>query len=201
MVVTICLIGAAAGWISKIILDNLSEGLFKDKKKYWTSNNNLAILICMVLFLISFLKIGLNIKFIEASILNCILLIISFIDMEYRIIPDKIIFFLLIIGALFCFLGCISIKNAFLGMLFGGGLIFLLALIPGTIGGGDIKMMFAIGSLLGAYKVIIALFSSFILAAIVSVFLILLKIKGRKDYIPFGPFLSLGSFAIFNFFI
>lgn len=202
MVVAICFAGAIIGWILKMIINKLSDGLLKDKKKYWTSKNNSAILICMVLFLISFLKIGLNIKFIEVSILSCILIIISFVDIEYRIIPDKIILFLFAMGISFCLLGCISVKGAFYGMLFGGGIILLLALIsPGAIGGGDIKMMFAIGLILGTYKVIAALFLSFILAAVISVFLLLFRIKGRKDYIPFGPFLSLGSFIAFNFFI
>ena len=85
-------------------------------------------------------------------------------------------------------------------MLLGGGVLLLLALVPGVLGGGDIKMMFVLGTFLGAKGVLYALFLAFVIASIVSILLLLFRIKKRKDYIPFGPFLALGSFIAFHFF-
>jgi leader peptidase (prepilin peptidase)/N-methyltransferase len=67
------------------------------------------------------------------------------------------------------------------------------------MGGGDIKLMFALGSFLGYIKTLWALVLAFIFAAVFSIVLLILKIKHRKDYIPFGPFIALGTFISFLF--
>lgn len=64
--------------------------------------------------------------------------------------------------------------------------------IPGSFGGGDIKLMFASGFLLGFSKIVCATVLAFISAGIyVMIMLITKKIK-RKDTIAFGPFLAVG---------
>lgn len=159
----------------------------------------LVILISAILFLVSFLQIGLNVIFIKALVLNSILIVVSFIDIEYEIISDKIIIFTLVVGVLFSLVDDISFVNAIGGMVFGGGLMLMLALVPGVLGGGDIKLMFVLGIFLGFKGTLFALLLAFILASIISLLLLILKIRKRKDYIPFGPFLSLGSFIAFHF--
>jgi leader peptidase (prepilin peptidase)/N-methyltransferase len=163
------------------------------------TKNILVILISAILFLISFLQIGLNIIFLKALVLNSILIVISFIDIEHKLIPDKIIIFTLVIGIIFSFIDDISLLNAVGGMVFGGGLMLILALVPGVLGGGDIKLMFVLGIFLGFKGILFALLLAFITASIISILLLILKIKKRKDYIPFGPFLSIGSFIAFHF--
>lgn len=80
-------------------------------------------------------------------------------------------------------------------------MLFLVDLIPNAIGGGDIKLMFSVGSFLGLNTTLWALLLAFIIYSIISIALILLKIKETKDYIPFDPFLSLGSFISLLIFI
>jgi leader peptidase (prepilin peptidase)/N-methyltransferase len=174
---------------------------YKKSKKHIKvkTKNILVILISSILFLISFLQIGLNVIFIKAVVLNSILIVVSFIDIEYEIIPDKIIIFTFVVGVLFSFIDDISFVNAVGGMVFGGGLMLILAFVPGVLGGGDIKLMFVLGIFLGFKGTLYAMLLAFILASIISILLLLLKIKKRKDYIPFGPFLSLGSFIAFHF--
>ncbi|MCB2294202.1 A24 family peptidase [Clostridium algoriphilum] len=164
------------------------------------TRNIIVILISGLLFLISFLQIGINVIFIKALVLNSILIVVSFIDLEHQIIPNKIIIFTLVFGIFFSFVDDVSFMSAVVGMIFGGGVLLLLALVPGVMGGGDIKLMFVLGIFLGAKGVLFALFLAFAIASIISILLMLFKIKKRRDYIPFGPFLALGSFIVFNFF-
>ena len=63
------------------------------------------------------------------------------------------------------------------------------------MGGGDIKLMAALGVLLGIADTVLAIFLTFMIGAVISVLLLASKIKGRKDAIPFGPFIVLGTFA------
>jgi leader peptidase (prepilin peptidase)/N-methyltransferase len=71
--------------------------------------------------------------------------------------------------------------------------------VPNALGGGDIKFMFAAGLYLGLYGVLRAIPAAFIAASIAGILLLLFKIKKAKEYIPFGPFLALGSFIAFYF--
>lgn len=178
---------------------NMMDYKILKNRNNFTTRNIIVILISGLLFLISFLQIGLNVIFIKALVLNSILIIVSFIDIEHQIIPNKLIVFTLAMGILFSFIDDISLMNAVVGMLLGGGLLLILALVPGALGGGDIKLMFALGIFLGAKGVLFALFLAFIIASIISLLLLLFKIKKRKDHIPFGPFLAIGSFIAFHF--
>lgn len=214
MAIVVFLGGLVTGCFLSIIIKKISSVVTKkentknyinvmDSKKLKNhtkfTRTIIVILISGLLFLISFLQIGLNIIFIKALVLNSILIVVSFIDIEYQIIPNKIIIFTLAIGVLFSFVDDISFMSALVGMILGGGLLFLLALVPGVLGGGDIKLMFVLGIFLGSKAVFFALFLAFIIASVISILLLLFKIKKRKDYIPFGPFLALGSFIAFHF--
>lgn len=206
--VTGCFLSMIIEKISNIVANRKNNEKFitmidsKEHKKCteFTIRNIIVILISGLLFLISFLQIGLNVIFIQALVLNSILIVVSFVDIEHQIIPNKIIIFTLATGFLFSFIDNISFMNSIVGMVLGGGLLLLLALVPGVLGGGDIKLMFALGIFLGAKGVLLALFFAFVIASIISILLLLFKIKNRKDYIPFGPFLALGSFIAFHFF-
>lgn len=63
-----------------------------------------------------------------------------------------------------------------------------------ALGFGDVKLVLVLGLLVGWPKIIPALFLAFLTGAGVGIVLILLRKKGRKSAVPFGPFLILGSF-------
>jgi leader peptidase (prepilin peptidase)/N-methyltransferase len=209
--------GLMTGWFLNIVVEKISYihdnkeneencVAIVDSKKIkpfskFMARNIILIIISGILFLISFTQIGLNVILIKALVLNSILIVVSFIDIEYQIIPNKIIIFTLIIGVIFSTIGDISFMSAIFGMLLGGGLLLLLALVPGVLGGGDIKLMFALGMFLGGKGVLVAILLAFTIASFISVLLLILKIKKRKDYIPFGPFLSIGTYIAFHFLI
>ena len=60
------------------------------------------------------------------------------------------------------------------------------------MGAGDIKLALFMGAVLGS-MVIAAMFLAFLFGAVVGLVLIASKLKTRKDHIPFGPYLALGS--------
>jgi len=75
-------------------------------------------------------------------------------------------------------------------------LIFFLSIYLVTqgrgLGGGDVKLVFLIGLLLGAKPSIVFLYVAFFSGALVSILLLVVKTKQLKDAIPFGPFLAFG---------
>ncbi|MDR0399293.1 MAG: A24 family peptidase [Endomicrobium sp.] len=92
--------------------------------------------------------------------------------------------------------------NSILGALAGGGILFLISMLgeflykKEVMGGGDVKLMLGVGAFVGAERVLLSIFIASLLASIVGLILILFKKKSKEMYIPFGPFLSLASFAV-----
>lgn len=191
MYIVILIIGLISGIILNWVIETISFSISKSKKK---PVKLLTTSICVLSFEILFLRLGFTSVFAKAIAMTAILIIISFVDLRYKIIPDFMVGIALVTGIVLSFIVKASFIDTILGMIAGGGILLLLAFIPNAMGGGDIKLMFAIGSYLGLNKTLWALLLAFITSSIISMGLILFKIKGTKDYIPFGPFLSLGSF-------
>ena len=61
------------------------------------------------------------------------------------------------------------------------------------MGGGDIKLLAMIGAFLGWKSVLVSIFFGSLIGAVISILLIFIGLKKRTDYIPFGPYLSLGA--------
>jgi leader peptidase (prepilin peptidase)/N-methyltransferase len=129
------------------------------------------------------------------TLLATSLLIVSFIDLAYRIIPDVITLPGIIAGLLASTLATpIGLGSALLGAVIGGGLFLLIAIVSrGGMGGGDIKLTAMIGAFLGWQGVFVTIFLAALSGAVSGLFLLLIKKKGRKDALPFGPFLALGA--------
>ncbi|WP_028309451.1 prepilin peptidase [Desulfitibacter alkalitolerans] len=148
------------------------------------------------IFLITYLYIGFDVLLIKYLVLFSVLIVATFIDLDHQIIPNKLVFLIFTWGIIWqIFYPELFWYQSIGGAILGGGLLFLAAIISrGGMGGGDIKLMFAAGFILGISATALALFLSFLAGSIIGMVLILLRIKGRKDPIPFGPFLSLGIF-------
>ena len=73
---------------------------------------------------------------------------------------------------------------------------FLLAMVGGGMGMGDVKLVGSLGVLtgfLGVSQSIVSILSAFVLAAIVGVVMMLTQGATRKTAIPFGPYLVVGT--------
>lgn len=131
------------------------------------------------------------------------LIAITFIDLDFQIIPDRITLPGIPIGLIagsflmpdpFLRYTLLGFKSSAIGFLAGGGLFYAIAVLSrGGMGGGDIKLMAMVGSLLGWKAVLSTTFFGSLTGAVVGVFMMVMKGKGRKTKIPFGPFLALGA--------
>jgi leader peptidase (prepilin peptidase)/N-methyltransferase len=130
------------------------------------------------------------------GLLVCALVVVTFIDLHHQLIPDKITLPGMALGLGLTFLSLLPVDwaQSLLGLALGGGILYLAALLSrGGMGGGDIKLAALIGVFLGWKKVLLTIFAGVSLGSLVGLGLILFRGKGRKDKIPFGPFLALGA--------
>ncbi|MCL5943101.1 MAG: A24 family peptidase, partial [Actinobacteria bacterium] len=123
-----------------------------------------------------------------------VLVTITFIDMDHQIIPDRIVLPAAGVGLVAAsalepgrwWVYVVSSLGA-AGFLLAIGLLW-----AGGMGFGDVKMALMMGAVLGS-AVIVAMFVSFLVGGLTGVALVLAGRKGRRDKVPFGPFLAVGS--------
>jgi leader peptidase (prepilin peptidase)/N-methyltransferase len=145
-------------------------------------------------------KFGFSWFFLQAFLFFSALLVVSVIDLYHRIIPDLITFPGIGLGVLLAWLSdSPGIQSSLIGLLLGGGVLWLLAagyaLLTGKegMGGGDIKLLAMIGAFLGWPGVLVTLLFASLLGTLVGLGLMLFWKKGRTYAVPFGPFLSAGA--------
>lgn len=163
-----------------------------------------------ILFMTAPLIVGWNGELVIALTLISLFIIITVSDLNYMIIPDKV---LLVFAAIFLcermFLPLSPWWDSIVGALIGFTILFLIALLSkGGMGGGDIKLYALLGFVLGWKTVLLSIFFSSFCGAIFGIIGILLKKVERGKPIPFGPFIGLGTMiayyygdAIFNFYL
>lgn len=145
-----------------------------------------------------------NLDLIKYIILTPMLISVFVIDYRLQIIPNRLNLTMFEIGVILSFLYGLSdiaiTVDMIFGMIAGGGIFLLITLIGAVIYGkeamgfGDVKLMGALGLYFGLSNIIIITLLSFLIGAILSILLLLSKIKKMNEYIPFGPFIVLGTF-------
>ncbi len=154
-------------------------------------------------YLVVLWRFGLSLNSLFYMVYFSTLIVITFIDIDFQIIPDAItlpgtaaalLLGIFLIPDPFDRGSVLGAKQSILGLLIGGGLFYTVALVSrGGMGGGDIKMMAMVGALTGWKGVLMTTFIGSLAGSIIGISLMLFKGKGRKTRIPFGPFLALGS--------
>lgn len=172
-----------------------------------------------VLFLVLFRRYGLSYDFIFCIVLTAGLIIATFVDIKHRIIPDEISLGGIVVGFVLSTIRGIGLNpfvwnfrpmlNSLLGIIIGGGIIYLTGFmfdliyfrllkrppIQGeteSMGGGDVKLLAMIGAFLGWKAAIVTFFLAPFFGAIVGIVNLLVK----KDHtIPYGPFLAMAALA------
>ncbi len=152
------------------------------------------------LALLLWYKFGLNLSLVIYFYFTAGLIVISMIDLRHQIIPDVISLPGIVLGLLSSFvLPMLSWEDSLLGILAGGGTLYLVAwgyqLLTHRegMGGGDIKLLAMIGAFLGWKAIPMVIFLSAALGSVIGLVMILVQKKGRYMPIPYGPFLALAA--------
>ncbi|MDR5683544.1 MAG: prepilin peptidase [Armatimonadota bacterium] len=132
------------------------------------------------------------------AVFGVLLVAVFFIDLEHKIIPDRITLPGMALGLVLSGLrdgpwGMAAGAAAGLGA---GGVLLLIAMASrGGMGGGDVKLAAMMGTFLGWPLIGVGLFAGVLIGGLVALVLLATGIKKRKDHIPFGPALAVGGFV------
>lgn len=157
--------------------------------------------LCGIVFMLCYLVFGITPELLKALTFVSMLIIIMVSDFNYMIIPDEVLLFF---GCLLALeIGIIDGYKVLISSLINGLIAFVamyLLKVLGdfmfkkeSMGGGDIKLMFIFGLVLGAPLAIISIFIGSLVGLPIS--LILLS-KNSEHIVPFGPYLSIGATII-----
>lgn len=135
-----------------------------------------------------------------AFVFIAVLVVVTFIDLDHRIIPDEIS----LPGIVVFFFAALAIPDPswqarLIGILAGGGSLWLVAMIYERVtgiegmGGGDVKLLAMIGAMVGWQGILFTLFAASAIGTLVGGLAMIKSGKGMKMSIPFGPFLSAGA--------
>lgn len=168
------------------------------------------------LYWLVLMRYGMGLHLIALLPFVSALVVITFIDLEFQIIPDGISIggavLGLVAGALilpdpFMRMDMLGWDGSLIGAVSGFTAFFLIAVASqGGMGGGDIKMMAMVGAVVGWKGVFLTTLAGSLMGSIVGLYLMAMHGKGRKTKVPFGPFLAAGALLsllagqdIFNF--
>ena len=119
-----------------------------------------------------------------------LLVLMSLTDFEQFMLFDAMTFPLALLGAVYAWQNSTLAEN-FLAALVGGGIFALLAVLSkGSLGGGDVKLIFALGMWLGAEKLLNVVFFGTVAGGAAAVAMILFEKKNRKSYFAYGPYFT-----------
>jgi leader peptidase (prepilin peptidase)/N-methyltransferase len=161
-----------------------------------------------LLFLFTFYHFGFNLSALFYLTLLYLLLTISLIDLEHRIVPNTLVATGFIIALMLQIPGLAALvfnvpeamltgrplSDALFGMLAGGGVLLLVFIISrGGMGAGDVKLIAMIGFYVGLSGTAVVLLLAFLFGALVGVTFMVLGKLTRKDALPFAPYLALAA--------
>jgi len=159
-------------------------------------------LLTAIMSLILFRKYGLSLEYLFSFVFTCALIVITFIDLKHQIIPDVITLPGIPLFALAAiFFMNVKFMDSLIGILAGGGFLFLIALGYQLLtkregmGGGDIKLLAMLGGFLGWQSLWFIIMASSLIGAVAGISTMICKGKNSRYAIPFGPFLSIGAVA------
>ena len=149
------------------------------------------------LFALAAARIGFDARLLPALVLCAALVAITGIDLDHQIIPDAIT----LPGVAFGFAASLLVGQphwleSLIGILLGGGLFFVIIVVSrGGMGGGDMKLGAMLGAFLGWRMTLVAIMIAVLIGGVVAIGLLATGRRGRKQPVPFGPFLAIGGVA------
>lgn len=210
------IVGKFIAWCNIRFPENkkiFSKEFFEENKK-GIEKNYIIMITVAIIYVALLYKFGLksefikNLDLIKFLILTPMLVSAFFVDLKHRIIPNRLNLTMFEIGLIIAFIyGITNInmaKDMILGMFTGAGIFIAITLLGGLIAGkeamglGDVKLMGALGLYFGINSIAEISLLAFFIAAISSIFILIIRIvilKIKDEYIPFGPFLVISAVA------
>lgn len=154
-----------------------------------------------VLPVLMFARFGAGAEFYVYWCLSYVLLVLSFIDLDLRILPDRVTLPGIVIGLIVAPLLHLTpgFWSSLIGAVVGGGALYLVGMLgelmlkKESMGGGDVKLAAMLGAFMGWQMIVLALFVAFFTGAVVGIAVIASKRTDWSRSVPFGPFIALGA--------
>lgn len=206
------IVGQFIDWCNKRLPEKkklFTLDFFKEVKLNYPLMIANAIIYLVILYIYGMQKrFSDNINLYKYLILSPMLISAFCIDYKLHIIPNRLNLTIFEVGIFITVIGGISdinfAINALEGMLIGGGTFFAITLLGGLIAGkeamgyGDVKFMAVLGLYFGFASMVSIIVMSFLIGALLSIVLMIIKRKKMNEYIPFGPFIVIACYiAIF----
>ena len=122
-----------------------------------------------------------------------LLVLMTFTDFEQYMLFDAMTFPFALLGIFYAWQNS-TLQENFLAAAVGGGVFLLIAIISkGSLGGGDIKLIFGLGMWLGAEKLIHVVLAGTICGGLAAIVMILTKKKNRGSYFAYGPYFTISA--------
>jgi len=149
-----------------------------------------------IIFLLISLTISNFYTMVYLLLISCFLIVIFVYDLKHYLIPDKLIYPAIFLAFLYQLSNFSIFLNPLLSAILSSAPFLLIVLISKGkwLGLGDVKLTFFMGLFLGFPNILVALFFSFLIGAIIGMGLVISRQKTLKSEIPFGPFLVTGTF-------
>jgi leader peptidase (prepilin peptidase)/N-methyltransferase len=198
--------GLIIGFVVEVVIDRVPK---RELLSTWTRQDLQTARAAAVAGSTIALFVGLALRYHDSWALPAFLAVaaglvaLSAIDLEHFLLPNRIVYPLALATLALLTVGAVGDGDwGALGRAVLGGVAGMLTLgalhviSPRSMGFGDAKLAFVLGLALGWLgwgELVLGLFCGFLAGALVGVALITLRQRGRKDHLPFGPFLAFGT--------
>lgn len=205
------IVGQFVDWINIRVLENkkIFSKEIKQLAKKKLNINYFSVITTAILYIVILYRFGIkenlleNLDIMKYMVLIPILISIITIDYKNKIIPNRLTFTLFETGIIFTFLYGLNnlfiARDSLLGALVGFAIFGVIALLGRLIAGkeamgmGDVKLLAVLGLYFRTPLTISIAVLSFIIAGIISIFIMKLKKKNKSEYISFGPCICFAS--------
>ena len=209
-VVAVCAVaGLVAGLGLEVVVERVPE---REPLNGWSRRDLLPARAAVLAGVTVALFVGLAVRYHDSWVLPAFLALaaglvaLSVIDLEHFLLPNRIVYPLAVTTVALLALAAVGDDAwpSFGRALLGGALATLALgglhlLSPRSMGFGDVKLAFVLGLVLGWLgwgELVLGLFCGFLAGALVGLALIVVRHRGRKDHLPFGPFLAFGTMVV-----
>jgi leader peptidase (prepilin peptidase)/N-methyltransferase len=173
-----------------------------------------------------YLKYGFSVEFFIFAFFSAALIAVFFIDLDHLIIPDELVIIGIVLGIARDVIGLVMhepgwglislpvpftgfevpMLRSIAGMVACGVIFYTIAVVSEwafkkeAMGGGDIKLAAAVGANLAIMQALLSFFVAVFVGSVIGIGLMVLGRKGRRDYLPFGPMMVIGVWAVLLFY-